>query len=380
MTLRTARHFALLILCAVLAIGCEKKETIAFYNAPKDPPPTTAPVMSIADVNPGGGTGAGGAGGAEAKTSLHWDAPKAWKEMPPSSMRVAQFRANDDPPVDLTVIPLGPESGALLPNVNRWERELAIPPSPQEKLGEVTKQTKVNDLDVTMVDLKGAEKRTLAAIVPFGGRVWFFKMQGPNDIVAKQQENFNAFIATLHAAEEGHAHGGQPAAAAAPAAGGAGAAAAGAAADPHAGQPISKLKKYALPDGWREMPDSKPPRMLGLEVGSGENRAEMLASRFAAGNAGSFADNITRWRRQIGLPPIEDPSTLPMKDTIVGKDGEGVSLEMNNPDNKKALVVVLASARGDLWFFKFSGPSDVITAERPKFDAFIKSLEFGGDQ
>ena len=359
---------------AFAAGGCEDNDPIAFYQAPKDPPPpATAPVMPVADVKSDAG----------AKTKLHWDAPKEWKEMPAGQMRVAQFRVNDDPPVDVTVIPLGPESGALLPNVNRWEKELGAAPSPPEKLAELTKQQKVGDLDVTIVDLKGAEKRTLAAIVPHGGRVWFFKMQGPHDVVAKQQENFNAFIASLHAAEEGHQHGG-----------GGGGGGAGEAADAHAGhdhaanphgagdphgQPISKLTQFATPDGWREMPDSKPPRMLALEVGSGDARAEMVASRFAANNAGSFADNITRWRNQIGLPPVEDPKTIPMKDMVVGKDGEGIALEMDNPATKKSNVVVIASARGDLWFFRFTGASDTIKAERAKFDAFIKSLEFGGE-
>jgi hypothetical protein len=363
---------------ALVASGCEENEQIAVYQAPKDPPPTTAPVSMIADV-----TGAGGAAGA--KTKLHWDVPTGWKDMPAGQMRVAQFRVNEDPPVDLTVIPLGPESGALLPNVNRWEKELGVGPSPQEKLPELTKQTKVGDLDVTVVDLKGAEKRTLAAIVPHAGRVWFFKMQGPLEVVAKQQENFNTFISSLHAAEEGHKHGGEAAAAAAdPHAGHDHAAnphgadpAAGA--DPHGGQPISKLTKYATPDGWREIPGSKLPRMLGLEAGSGEAKAEMIATRFAAGNTGSFADNITRWRKEIGLPPVEDPRTIPMKDATVGKDGEGIAIEMHNPDNKKGVVIVIASARGDLWFFKFAGPSDTINAERGKFDAFIKSLEFGGE-
>ncbi|MEA2735596.1 MAG: hypothetical protein QOE14_2047 [Humisphaera sp.] len=355
--------FLTLLLSAALglAVGCDRQESVAFYDAPKDPPqPATtekSDVMPIADASAAG-----------AKTKLHWDAPKAWKEMPPSQqMRVAQFRANDEPPVDVTVIPLGPESGALLPNINRWERELGIAPSPESKLADVTKATKVGDLDVTRVDLKGAEKRTLAAIVPHAGRVWFFKIMGPSDIVARQQENFDAFIGTLHAAEESHTHG-EANAAAAPLA----------PAPP--GEPISKLAKYTTPEGWRVIPDSKPPRMLGLEVGGGEQTAKMLASRFAAGNAGSFPDNITRWRTEIGLPPIEDPRTLPMADAVVGKDGEGIALEMHNPANKKGVVVVIASARGDLWFFKFAGPSEVITAERPKFDAFLKSLEFGGEK
>ena len=368
-----------LLAAAMFAIGCEENEPIAFYQAPKDPPPTTAPVTTIADVN----RAAGGGAAAGAKTKLHWDAPKAWKEMPAGQMRVAQFRVNDEPPVDLTVIPLGPESGALLPNVNRWEKELGVGPSPESKLPELTKQQKVGDLDVTTVDLKGAEKRTLAAIVPHGGRVWFFKMQGPLDVVAKQQENFNAFIQSLHAAEEGHKHGdageADPHAGHDHAANPHGGAGAGAGAgDPH-GAAISKLTKFATPDGWKEIPDSKPPRMLGLEVGSGDARAEMIATRFAAGNAGSFADNITRWRSQIGLPPVADPSTIPMKDTVVGKDGEGIALEMDNPATKRSTVVVIASARGDLWFFRFTGPTDTIKAERAKFDAFVKSLEFGGE-
>ena len=368
---RTPILRALLMLPLVLwAMGCEDRDSVAFYNAPKDPPPTTAPVKPVADVH-----GVGGAGGA---TSLHWDAPKSWKEMSAGQMRVAQFRVNDEPPVDVTVIPLGPESGALLPNINRWERELALPPSPQDKLGDVTKQTKVGDLDVTMVDLKGAEKRTLAAIVPFGGRVWFFKLQGPGEVVAKQQENFDAFIKSLHPAEEGHGGGGgqQTAAGAAPMPADADHAVPAA---PIAGDATSKLTKYTAPDGWKELPDSKPPRMLAFDVGGGDQKAQMIGTRFAAGSTGSFADNITRWRNQIGLPPLEDPTKLPMKDVAVGpKRDPGMAIEMNNPDTKNGVVVVIAGAGNDLWFFKMTGPTETLTAERAKFDEFIKSLEFDG--
>jgi hypothetical protein len=122
--------------------------------------------------------------------------------------------------------------------------------------------------------------------------------------------------------------------------------------------------------------------MLAFEIGSGsgEKKAEMVATRFAAGNAGSFADNINRWHSQIGLAPPADPKTVPMKDAAVGKDGEGVAIELHNAQNDQRLIVVIASARGDLWFFKLSGASDVITAEREKFEAFMKSLEFGGEK
>ena len=48
-----------------------------------------------------------------------------------------------------------------------------------------------------------------------------------------------------------------------------------------------------------------------------------------------------------------------MKDAVVGKDGEGIALEMHNPANKKGDRRRHRQRRGDLWFFKFSGPTDV---------------------
>ena len=372
----TLAPFRPLTICAAIAlamtvVACDRRDEIAFYDAPKDPPPP--PAATQAAVMPAAANTAAGA-----VTTLHWDAPKDWKEMPAGQMRVAVFRANDDPPVDVTVIPLGPESGALLPNVNRWEREIGVGPSPEAKLPELTRQTKVNGLDVTSVDLSGAEKRTLAAIVPFNGRVWFFKMQGPLAVVEKQKANFESFVNSLHAAEAGHTHGG--AAAAAPKPGIGDVNAPPGPPNPHlAADTVSKLTKYEKPEGWTEIPNAQPPRMLALSVGAGDAKAEMIATRFAAGNTGSFADNVNRWRNQIGLGPVADPSTVPMKDAVVGKDGEGIAIELDNPDTKKSMVVVIASSRGDLWFFKFTGPSDTVKSQRDKFDAFVRSLEFGGD-
>src|SRR5215207_6068012 len=83
---------AALSVAAAVGSGCDRRDEIAFYNAPKDPPApaasTQASVMQVADP---------GASPAAEKASLHWDAPREWKEMPAGQMRVAVFRANDDP-------------------------------------------------------------------------------------------------------------------------------------------------------------------------------------------------------------------------------------------------------------------------------------------
>src|SRR4051812_20333029 len=109
-------------------VGCDRDESISAYQAPKDPPPVVAAAL------PGAAAPSSGAGGP------HWAVPSGWRELPAKQMRFASFGVNDsNPPVELTVIPLGPESGAVGPNVNRWEKQLGLPQTPAEKLGDVVK-------------------------------------------------------------------------------------------------------------------------------------------------------------------------------------------------------------------------------------------------
>ncbi|MEO6434335.1 MAG: hypothetical protein ABIP55_01050 [Tepidisphaeraceae bacterium] len=370
-------------LLVVAALGCEKEEAISVYHAPKEAAPEVRAAAQPA-ANPSNSA----AGSAD---RLHWDVPAGWKESPAKqSMRVATFVVADgNPPVELTVIPLGAEAGALLPNVNRWEGQLGLPQSTQDQLAQIVKSQKVGELDVAIVDLTGPEtatprQRMLAAIAPFGGKIWFFKMSGQVDVIAAQKANFDAFVASLHPGHEGgeaaHAHdhnahdpndGGdhtghdhaKPAAAA-----------------------PSQLKSWTAPTGWRELPDSKPPRVLAFQMGEGDKTAETVVTRFAATNAGSFLDNVNRWRGQLGLPPIQDPEAVTMKEvTLGGKEGQGgqgIVVEFENPaaspQGGKKMLVLIASAQADLWFVKLTGPSEVVTAQRANFDAFVKSLQFGG--
>ena len=45
--------------------------------------------------------------------------------------------------------------------------------------------------------------RTLAAIVPVGDQGWFFKLTGPKDAVAAQNEAFHAFLKSVHFSAQG---------------------------------------------------------------------------------------------------------------------------------------------------------------------------------
>src|SRR5215217_4524033 len=124
---------SILILLTLTAFGCDQQEQISFYDAPKDPPPATAPVMpamAMADAaNPHAGIagapgGPGGPGGGDvdphAMGPLTWTVPQGWQQKPASEMRFATFQVNDNPPVEMTVIPLGGgPAGDVQANVNR---------------------------------------------------------------------------------------------------------------------------------------------------------------------------------------------------------------------------------------------------------------------
>ena len=354
-------------------MGCDEEgSTVGFYQAPNE---TARPASNFQ----GGGATAGAPAAAQQPGRLRWTVPAGWKEMPAQQMRVATFLVNEgqQPPVELTVIPLGQEAGDVLANVNRWEEQLGLAKSSKENLGKVTQHRDVNGLHIDVVDLTGPEtqnprQRMLAAMVPFGSQVWFFKMTGPVETVSAQKEKFDAFVGSL--APEGGAPAGQQQQQQTAQAG------------PAAPAKSANIIGHATPAGWRVVPAGEPPRMLTLEVGpegDAKAKAEMAVTRFASNNVGSFLDNINRWRGQIGLPPVQDAHSLPMKDTVVADHVPGVSLEFESPASNdhpaRRMIVVITSTGADLWFFKFTGPDQLVADQRANFEAFLKSVQFDDD-
>jgi hypothetical protein len=341
--------------------SCDRPEPIVAYSAPKDPSPTTAPApeMTAAAQRPDAAAPASAA-------PFTWTVPTGWKQLPANQMRVATFSVNDNPPVELTVIALGPEAGELLPNINRWENQLGLPRSPKESVDKVVKQQDINNLHVDLVDLSSPEstnprQRMLAAIVPHADRIWFFKLTGPHEIVSAQKPSFDSFINSLAPAAPSIASAADQTPAL-PA--------------PSAQAPVT-LRTYKAPTSdWRELPDQKPPRVAAFQIGAAENKADFVITRFPTNGAGSFLDNINRWRNQLGLAPVDSVEAVEMKDTTIGADGPGVLVEFHNPDNNKRMLVALASAGGELYFFKLTGPADLVAAQRVNLESFLKSCDF----
>ena len=87
-----------------------------------------------------------------------WKLPEGWRQQPGSGMRFATILLDQqDPPLELTVIPLpvpaGDHDEYVLANVNRWRNQLDLPPITLEQLSEQSRTYQLAGAVATVVDL-----------------------------------------------------------------------------------------------------------------------------------------------------------------------------------------------------------------------------------
>lgn len=96
------------------------------------------------------------------------------------------------------------------------------------------------------------------------------------------------------------------------------------------------------------------------------------------GSVGGLEANINRWRQQIGIPtgPLDNPQEL----TIDGKEGVYVKLLADTPiaghSQPLATLGWIVSHQGGTWFFKWTGPRQLVEQEEPHFRSFLDSVRF----
>jgi hypothetical protein len=139
---------------------------------------------------------------------LTWTAPANWKTKAGSAMRKGSYAITADGvagEADLSITAFGGAVGGDLANLNRWRGQLQLPPVTE--FDSSTQRLDHNDLHITVVDLAGTgmnaatnkpePQRILAAMIPYQGATWFFKMSGPDALVAKEKPAFIAFLDTI---------------------------------------------------------------------------------------------------------------------------------------------------------------------------------------
>ena len=186
----------IVIAAASLLAGCKDREIVT-YRAPKDPAPA-APVPAA------GGDAMANTAVPTGSDSLAWTAPAHWVAKAPSAMRKGSFTVkgeNGGADADLSITAFPGDTGGLLANLNRWRGQLSLPPLAAAELDGALQHFDGAGLHFEVVDFvgtaSGAPTRIVGAVLSRAGETWFFKLMGPDALVAGQKEDFLNFLRSV---------------------------------------------------------------------------------------------------------------------------------------------------------------------------------------
>ena len=212
---RSKSELLALVAGVFLIAGCGKQEAeIKVYRvvkAPLENPASTQPVPPPSSASlppnhpPVSGAGTGPAPSAAPMSASTVPTPPHWEPQPLAQMRQASFlvRGENGATADISLVTLGPSSGDVLDNVNRWLGQLAQPPLTDEQLPQVVQHLPGDLGHVAVVDLAGKPEqgdpnkdgRIIAAIAPAATGTAFFKLRGNSALAGAEKENFLKWVA-----------------------------------------------------------------------------------------------------------------------------------------------------------------------------------------
>lgn len=341
---------------ALFLVACNRDQ-ITTYRAPKDPEAT--PPMTAQAEEPG-------------RPQASWTTPAGWEQVAPGEMRVASFRIKGpgDKLADVSVIPLPGLAGGDLENVNRWRGQVGLSPVKEEELAKLAEKVPVMGETASLYDQTGQNPsenertRLLAAILRKDGVAWFFKMTGSEALVATHRPAFLDFLKSfkLQAADP---HAGLPPSH--PPIGGATAPAAS------AGEAGEK-PAWTVPNGWQETAPGQMQTAKFLVTGDGGAKAEVSVA-VIPGDGGGPLPNANRWRRQIGLGPIEAADLPKQTTTLTTAGGPAMVLDVTSEDKAKRLIAASVPRGSQTWFYKLMGDEAAVAKQKAAFVQFVASAK-----
>lgn len=200
----------------IVAAGCRKDE-VTSYRVPKDSA-TAAPHDHAAHAKsdaptpapkapaPGGTAMASTPVATASGAGLAWKGPAHWTDKGASGMRKGTFviSGENGATAELAITAFPGDVGGEVANVNRWRGQLQLTPLADAEALRSIERLEINGLKAGLVDLKndvnGTSTRMLGAFVSHGGATWFFKLTGPDALVAKERGAFLDFIKTIRPA------------------------------------------------------------------------------------------------------------------------------------------------------------------------------------
>jgi hypothetical protein len=132
--------------------------------------------------------------------------------------------------------------------------------------------------------------------------------------------------------------------------------------------------QWTLPKGW-EQSMSGGMRYATLKPAvTGHVEASVVV---LPGPAGGELANVNRWRGQIGLDPIDEPSLASLRQTLATRAGKVSVFDFQSEGQQRSRVIAgLTTSRGNTWFVKMTGDAEPVAAARADFIHLLESLRF----
>jgi hypothetical protein len=303
---------------------------------------------------------------------MEWEMPAGWQELENTNpLRHATLVAGSgETAVEVAISQLGGAGGGIAANINRWRGQVGLPPATSEQLAHEAVQVDAAGATGILVDLigpaggAGEPMRMLAAIFPAQTNTWFIKATAASPMIEAQKDGFVTLCESVRFADA------DAVADAAPPLPPADIAPPAAAAPPAPGAPAWGT----LPAGWSQDEPPKP-----MSVASFTIAGEASLTVTPLGGAQDVLANVNRWRRQVGLEPVgalEDQAPEPID--VAGTPGTLVDIG----GGEMRTLGVVATRGATTWFYKLTGPDELVAAQKPAFVEFVRSirLEGGSDE
>jgi hypothetical protein len=145
----------------------------------------------------------------DSQKKFSWTVPEGWSEVPPTPMRVGNFRVGPQGEAECYLAVLDGAGGGALMNINRWRSQMGAGED-SYKDEDVAKLPKISMLgkDAPLVETAGAYQGMMGEAKPgflligtvceLDGQSVFVKMIGPEGVVKEQRDKFIAFCGSLH--------------------------------------------------------------------------------------------------------------------------------------------------------------------------------------
>jgi len=202
-----ARSSICIALTSLLLCAACNRDTVTSYRVPKEKDPempgaASAPSGPAATSNDAGNAMASTAVPTANGSDLSWTAPTRWRVKPPTPMRKGSFAVPglSGGEADFSITAFPGDVGGELANVNRWRGQVHMAPLAEADLASAVQRVEANGLQFGVVDLAEAKpngQRILGAFVAHDGATWFFKLIGPDAVVAAAKPEFLAFLQTV---------------------------------------------------------------------------------------------------------------------------------------------------------------------------------------